>query len=185
MRFKRFLGMAALGLLVAATATAGGTKEAGPTTLVIVQPSDKTAIFENLLPVIEKGLANDGLNLKLDVIFVPWSDLATKTQVMLAGQDQIDLMFDAPWLHMNEMIAQGYYEELTSLLNQYGPNILRTRPKEMWDANRFNGKIMGIPLGLFFQQPHGWVVRADLRQKLGFSPLKTYDDIVKYSVSFR
>ncbi len=185
MSFKRFLGLAALGILVAATAMAGGTKEAGPTTLVIVQPSDKTAIFENLLPVIEKGLANDGLNVKLDVIFVPWSDLATKTQVMLAGQDQIDLMFDAPWLHMNEMIAQGYYEELTSLLNSYGPNILRTRPKEMWDANRFNGKIMGIPLGLFFQQPHGWVVRADLRQKLGFSPLKTYDDIVKYSYAVK
>jgi putative aldouronate transport system substrate-binding protein len=172
--------------LVIVGASASGGKEAGaPTTLVIVQPSDKTAIFDSLLPVIQKGLAADGLNLKLDVIFVPWSDLATKTQVMLAGQDQVDLIFDAPWLHMNQMIAQGYYEELTSLLNSDGPNILRTRPKEMWDANKFNGKIMGIPLGLFFQQPHGWVVRADLRQKLGFSPLKTYDDVVKYAYAVK
>jgi putative aldouronate transport system substrate-binding protein len=55
----------------------------------------------------------------------------------------------------------------------------------MWDANKFNGKIMGIPLGLFFQQPHGWVVRADLREKLGFAPLKTYDDIVKYAYAVK
>jgi putative aldouronate transport system substrate-binding protein len=186
MRLKSFLWVTVLAVLVVMGAAATGTKEAGtPTTLVIVQPSEKTAIFDSLLPVIEKGLAADGLNLKLDVIFVPWSDLSTKTQVMLAGQDKIDLIFDAPWLHMNQMIAQGYYEELTSLLNANGPNILRTRPKEMWDANKFNGKIMGIPLGLFFQQPHGWVVRADLRAKLGLAPLKTYDDIVKYAYAVK
>ena len=186
MDFKRFLCLIVLGAFIVVGAAATGAKEAAkPTTLVIVQPSEKTAIFDSLLPVIEKGLAADGLNLKLDVIFVPWSDLSTKTQVMLAGQDQIDLIFDAPWLHMNQMIAQGYYEELTSLLKSYGPNILRTRPQEMWDANKFGGKIMGIPLGLFFQQPHGWVVRADLREKLGFAPLKTYDDIVKYSYAVK
>jgi putative aldouronate transport system substrate-binding protein len=182
MSFKNVICILLLGVCLVAGVSATGSKEAGaPTTIVVVQPSDKTAIFDNLLPVIEKGLQADGVNVKLDVIFVPWSDLATKTQVMLAGQDNVDLMFDAPWLHMNQMIAQGYYEELTSLLNQYGPNILRTRPQEMWDANKFNGKIMGIPLGLFFQQPHGWVVRADLRQKLGLAPLKTYDDIIKYA----
>jgi len=182
----RSLFLILLGSLIAMGGWAAGTKEAAkPVTLVVVQPSEKTPIFDDLLPVIEKGLAADGVNVTLDVIFVPWSDLSTKTQVMLAGQDQIDLIFDAPWLHMNQMIAQGYYEELTSLLNSHGPNILRTRPKEMWDANKFNGKIMGIPLGLFFQQPHGWVVRADLREKLGFSPLATYDDIVKYAYAVK
>jgi putative aldouronate transport system substrate-binding protein len=183
---SKFFWLVLVGIFIAMGAFATGAKEgAKPVTLVVVQPSDKTPIFDNLLPVIEKNLAADGLNLKLDVIMVPWSDLSTKTQVMLAGQDQIDLIFDAPWLHMNQMIAQGYYEELTDLLNKYGPNILRTRPKEMWDANRFGGKIMGIPLGLFFQQPHGWVVRADLREKLGFAPLKTYDEVVKYAYAVK
>ena len=122
MSLKKVLCLIVLGALVVAGAFANGGKEAGaPTTLVVVQPSDKTAIFDSLLPVIEKGLAADGVNVKLDVIFVPWSDLATKTQVMLAGQDNIDLIFDAPWLHMNQMIAQGYYEELTSLLNSVRP----------------------------------------------------------------
>lgn len=182
---KRFLCLALMGAIAVMAAMAGGAKETPPTKLVIVQPSEKTAIFDSLLPEIEKKLAADGLKVKLDVIMVPWSDLATKTQVMLAGQDEIDLIFDAPWLHMNQMIAQGYYEELSSLLKSHGSNILRTRPQEMWDANKFNGKIMGIPLGLYFQQPHGWVVRADLRQKLGFSPLKTYDDIVKYAYAVK
>jgi putative aldouronate transport system substrate-binding protein len=185
MRLRVVLALVVVAILAAGGVFATPAKEAGQTKLVIVQPSEKTAIFDSLLPVIEQKLAADGLALKLDVIFVPWSDLSTKTQVMLAGQDQIDLIFDAPWLHMNQMIAQGYYEELTDLLNKYGSNILRTRPQEMWDANKFNGKIMGIPLGLFFQQPHGWVVRADLRKKLGFAPLATYDDIVKYAYAVK
>ncbi len=186
MDLKRIVCAAALAVLAAAAALASGAKETGGAVkLVIVQPSDKTAIFDNLLPVIEQRLAADGVKVKLDVIFVPWSDLSTKTQVMLAGQDQVDLIFDAPWLHMNQMIAQGYYEELSDLLSKHGANILRTRPKEMWDANRFGGRIMGIPLGLYFQQPHGWVVRADLRKKLGFAPLKSYDDIVKFAYAVK
>ncbi len=186
MGLKRVLCAIALAALVAGGAWASGAKEAGkPTTLVIVQPDQKMPIFDDLLPVIEKKLADSGLNVKLDVIFVPWSDLSTKTQVMLAGQDNVDLIFDAPWLHMNQMIAQGYYVELTDLLKKSGANILRTRPKEMWDANKFDGKIMGIPLGLYFQQPHGWVVRADLRQKLGFQPLKSYDNVVKFAYAVK
>jgi putative aldouronate transport system substrate-binding protein len=186
MSLKRFFIGVLVGAIAVMTVAAMGTTGAGSATkLVIVQPSEKTAIFDSLLPVIEKNLAADGLKLKLDVIFVPWSDLATKTQVMLAGQDQIDLIFDAPWLHMNQMIAQGYYEELTSLLNSYGSNILRTRPKEMWDANKFDGKIMGIPLGLFFQQPHSWSIRKDLREGLAFKPITTYDDLVKYAYAVK
>ncbi len=186
MNLKRILRGVLVGAAIVAMATlagcAGGGKE---TTLVIVQPSEKTAIFDSVLPVIEKNLAADGLKLKLDVIFVPWSDLATKTQVMLAGQDQIDLIFDAPWLHMNQMIAQGYYEELTTLLNKHGKNILRTRPQQMWDANKFDGKIMGIPLGLFFQQPHSWSIRKDLREGLGLQPVTTYEDLAKYAYAVK
>jgi putative aldouronate transport system substrate-binding protein len=186
MSLKRLLVGVLVGAVAVASLAAMGSTGAGTATkLTIVQPSEKTAIFDSLLPVIEKNLAADGLKLKLDVIFVPWSDLATKTQVMLAGQDQIDLIFDAPWLHMNQMIAQGYYEELSSLLAKVGPNILRTRPQEMWDANKFDGKIMGIPLGLFFQQPHSWSIRKDLREGLGFQPLKTYDELVKYAYAVK
>ncbi len=186
MSLKRLIVVVLVGALAVTSLAAMGAQGAGATTkLTIVQPSEKTAIFDSVLPVIEKNLAADGLNLKLDVIFVPWSDLATKTQVMLAGQDQIDLIFDAPWLHMNQMIAQGYYEELSGLLDKYGSNILRTRPKEMWDANKFDGKIMGIPLGLFFQQPHSWSIRKDLREGLGFKPIATYDDLVKYAYAVK
>jgi putative aldouronate transport system substrate-binding protein len=181
MNLRRCLCALALATIVLAGAMAADK----PTTLVIVQPSDKTAIFDDLLPVIEQKLAGDGLALKLDVIFVPWSDLATKTQLMLSGQDNVDLIFDAPWLHMNQMIAQGYYQELSPLLAKYGANITRTRPKEMWDANKFDGKVMGIPLGLYFQQPHGWVVRADLRKKLGLSPIKSYDELVKFAYAVK
>jgi putative aldouronate transport system substrate-binding protein len=171
--------------IVLAACLGTGLFAAGTPTLTIVLPDAKMAIYDDLKPVIEQGLAKDGINLELDIIYVPWSDLGTKTQLMLAGQDDIDLIFDAPWLHMNQMIAQGYYEELSGLLKSYGPNIVRTRPQQMWDANKFDGKVMGVPLGLFFQQPHGYVVRADLRDKLGYKPLKSWGDIVKYAYAVK
>ena len=181
MKDKRLFSVIALAACVGMAIFAAGT----PQTLTIVLPDAKMAIYDDLKPVIEQGLAKDGIDVKLDIIYVPWSDLSTKTQVMLTGQDNIDLIFDAPWLHMNQMIAQGYYEELSGLLKSYGSNIVRTRPQQMWDANKFDGKIMGVPLGLFFQQPHNYVVRADLRAKLGLKPLKSWDDLVKYAYAVK
>lgn len=147
--------------------------------LKIVLPGDRPTDIDKVVAAAEAKM-KDTVNVKLDLVFVPWADLAQKTQVMLFSGEPVDLIFDAPWNHIQEMDAQGFYEPLEELLKSYGPNVLSTRPQLMWDANKFGGRIIGVPLGDMFGGGNHYDVRKDIRLKLGFPEIKTYDDLLKF-----
>lgn len=165
-----------------ANPSSGASQKASKTeevTLKVVLPGDKSSTYDSMKSQIDEK-TEAALHAKMDVVFVSFADIAQKTQVMLAGGEPVDLMFDAPWMHMNQMISAGYYSELSDLVKQYGPNVQKNRPQEMWDSNKFDGKIMGVPLGIYMVQPHSFEIRKDLREKLGMGPIRTYDDFYKY-----
>lgn len=151
-----------------------------PVTLKIMIPGDRPPDMDLVIAEAEKRM-KDTINVKLDIVFVPWADLGQKTQVTLASGENIDLIFDAPWLHINQMIADGYYEPLDDLLKQYGKNVLEKRPQQMWDANKYDGKIMAVPLGLVYMAGNAYVVRKDIREKLGVPPIKTYKELIDFA----
>ncbi|MBE1440979.1 DUF3502 domain-containing protein [Paenibacillus sp. OAS669] len=162
----------------------GDGKKQEPVTLKIMVPGDRPKDFDEVIQEAEKRMANS-VNVKLDVVFVPWADLAQKTQVTLSSGEEIDLIFDAPWLHLTQQIAAGSYAPLDDLLRQYGPTILKNRPQQMWDANKFDGKIMGIPNGNSFLQGRVYYVRKDLREQLNIPPIKTYDELIRFAYAVR
>ena len=99
----------------------------------------------------------------------------------LASGENIDLIFDAPWLHINQMIANGFYEPLDDLLAQYGQTVLEKQPQQMWDYNKYGGKIMAVPLGVSYMSGNSYMVRKDIREKLGVPPIKTYEDLIDFA----
>ncbi|MFD0695382.1 ABC transporter substrate-binding protein [Paenibacillus sp. GCM10027628] len=153
-------------------------------TLKMMIPGDRPPHMDLVIAEAEKRM-KDTVNAKLDIVFVPWADLAQKTQVTLASGENIDLIFDAPWLHINQMISNGYYEPLDDLLPKYGKTILDKRPKQMWDANKYDGKIMAIPLGVSYMAGNSYMIRKDIREKLGIPPIKTYDDMIKFAYAVK
>src|SRR4051812_35735852 len=56
------------------------TQKLDPVTLKIMIPGDRPANMDAIIAEAEKRMA-DTQNVKLDVTFVPWADLAQKTQV--------------------------------------------------------------------------------------------------------
>lgn len=151
-----------------------------PVTLKIILPGDRPADMDLIIKEAEKRMA-DTINVKLNLVFVPWSDLAQKTQVMLASGEDVDLIFDAPWLHMEQMISAGYYEPLEDLLSKYGQDAVKVRSEQMFDANKFQGKIYALPLGNTHLAGRTYLVRKDLREKYGLPPIQTYDDLIKFA----
>ncbi|WP_337102739.1 extracellular solute-binding protein [Paenibacillus sp. YIM B09110] len=191
---KKWLKLSAMLLITAllAAACSGNTGEKSdngengqkvssePVTLKIVMPGDRPADMDKVIAEIENRIKGT-LNVKLDVIFSSWSDIHQKTQIMLTSGEQVDLMFEAPWMHLDSMASAGYYEPLEDLLNEYGKNILAARPQQMWDANKINGQVLAIPLGNSFYKPTTYYIRKDLREKLGLQPMQSYDDIVTFA----
>jgi putative aldouronate transport system substrate-binding protein len=150
-----------------------------PVTLKIMIPGDRPPGMDEIIKEAEKRM-DGNLNVKLDIVFIPFADLKQKTQVVLASAENVDLIFDAPWVHINEMIAAGSYEPLDDLLQEHGQSILASRPKEMWDANKFQGKIYGIPLGAYHLQGKGYIIRKDIREKLGIDPIQSFEDLLNF-----
>lgn len=163
----------------AAPSGSAGTK-LDPVTLKIVLPGDRPPDMDAVIQEAEKRMA-DTLNVKLDVVFVPFSDLAQKTQVMLASGEDVDLIFDAPWLHMDQMVSAGYYEPMEDLLAKYGQDAVKVRSQQMFDANKFQGKIYALPMGNSHLAGRTYLVRKDLREKYGLPPIKTYDDLINFA----
>ena len=155
------------------------------TTLKIMIPGDRPAAMDQVLAEAQKRMAATGLNLTLDVTFVPWSDLGQKTQIVLASGEAIDLIFDAPWLHLPQMVSKGFYEPLAPLLAQNGPNVLKAIPKALLDANTYDGKLMALPLTNAYLSGRTYLVRKDLRTQLGVAPIKSWDELVKFAYTVK
>lgn len=97
---------------------------------------------------------------------------------MSAGED-FDMYLDAPWLSMTQMIASGSIiplDDLVATRNELKASI----PDQMWEANKFEGKIMGVPLGTTQGAMNGFLIRKDLREKYGMSELKMVADVEKF-----
>ncbi|MFS0726749.1 ABC transporter substrate-binding protein [Paenibacillus sp. 1P07SE] len=163
----------------------GGTTQPGNTnssaaqevvTLSAVFPGDTPVGFDRVLGAVNEKLVTDGLGINLTIQFVPWDDYGTKTNLMTTAGDEFDMFLDAPWLHIHDMIAKGAILKLDDYIAD-APNLQASIPDEMWDANRFGGDIMAIPLGTTQGYYKGFTIRKDLREKYGLPEIQTMEEL--------
>jgi len=159
-----------------------GTKPDEPKPIVKLKaifPGDAPQGFDAVLQAVNDKLKADNIGAALNIQFIPWSDYGSATSVKIAAQEDLDMYLDAPWLHMNQLIASGSLLELDNLVAAR-QDLVASIPDMMWEANKYNGKIMGIPLGTTQGLIYGFKVRKDLREKYGLPEIKTLDDMVKF-----
>lgn len=99
----------------AAAASAGSTGTPAPTTLKIYMFGQAEG-FDAVKQKFEEE-TKDTLNIKLDIV---WSDSKThmeKIPLMMANQEEADLVFDAYWMNLSTMHNQGAYASLNEYFN--------------------------------------------------------------------
>ncbi|RRJ64883.1 extracellular solute-binding protein [Paenibacillus oralis] len=200
MRLKKWFGAAtatvlALSLMLAGCggkAGTGGNEGNAPTntesttsapketvTLKAYFPGDKPAGFDDVLQAVNDKLKADNVGAALNINFLPWSDYGNAVSVKMSAGEDFDMYLDAPWLSMNQMIASNSLLELDAMVAER-PELKASIPDEMWNYNKFDGKIMGIPLGTTQGPVYGLLIRKDLREKYGLPELKTLEDLEKF-----
>ncbi|WP_334073256.1 MULTISPECIES: extracellular solute-binding protein [Paenibacillus] len=200
MRLKKWFGavtttVLALSLMLAGCGgktETGGNKGNSPTntesatsapketvTLKAYFPGDKPAGFDDVLQAVNDKLKADNVGAALNINFLPWSDYGNAVSVKMSAGEDFDMYLDAPWLSMNQMIASNSLLELDAMVAER-PELKASIPDEMWDYNKFDGKIMGIPLGTTQGPVYGLLIRKDLREKYGLPELKTLEDLEKF-----
>lgn len=147
-----------------------------PVTLKIMFPGDPPGNWDEVKSEMEARL-KDSLNVKLNVVFIPWSDVRQKRQVALSSAEDYDLIWDNDPV---QNIAAGLYEPLDELIDQHGTDITANRTPELMEANKVNGKLYAVPLEVNFIRPWTFVIRKDIREELGIEPIKNYDELIKF-----
>lgn len=133
------------------------------------------------------GLVNDYLkpfNTELAVTFMSWSDYQTMYSLVLAGGEQVDLIFTAPWCYMYTEAAKGTLYELTDdFIATNMPLASKYQDKESWSETTISGKTIAVPSNV--AQPMGKIVaiRKDLADKHGIGELKTWDDYKNFMLT--
>lgn len=119
----------------------------------------------NIIP--EMGIEDDKLNL-----------------IMASGQEYDAIkMNDKPYL-LATYINNGVVQDLTDLIEEFGPNLKAAFSQEMWDKVSVDGRIYAIPESDSNDIENGIVVRKDWLDKLGLDLPTTVDEFYDMLVAF-
>ncbi len=138
-------------------------------------PNDWNQVYE---------LINERLkpfNTRLEVTFMSWSDYTTLYPLVLAGGEQVDLIFTAPWCFMHSEAAKGSFYTLSpEFIDKYMPLTSQYQADGSWAETTIGGKIVAVPSNR--AQPMGKIVavRQDLMDKYGIAPLANWKDFMSF-----
>lgn len=144
-----------------------------PVTLKILFFNDKPAHFDEVLDEFYKR-TKDTLNVTLDFEFNPVPDHKQKLLLIAAAGEEYDLVFDAPWMHIEKLAKDGAYLNLDKYFhNDDYPGLKKNFSKTYLDSNKFYGHTYGVPVTKELDSLEAIGIRSDLMEKYGFKEIKT------------
>lgn len=153
---KRILA-AMLTLSMVVSMTACGNSEAGeskdsaknngngdePYTVTMVlngstQP-DEERIEQKINEILEPEL-----NANLDIVVLPWASASQQLQLMLSGDEKIDVFYTQATNAVQYMNA-GQIIDMSELIDKYGTNIKQIYGEDIAKINQIEGFVYGVP----------------------------------------
>lgn len=126
------------------------------------------------------GLVNEYLqpfNTELAVTFMSWSDYQTMYSLVLAGGEDVDIIFTAPWCYMYTEASKGSFYELTEDFRAaYMPLTNKYQAPESWDETTISGKTIAVPTNTAQAAGKIVAIRQDIADKYGISSLDSWED---------
>lgn len=157
-----------------------GGDQPAPTSLTFMFFGDKPTDMEKIVQEFESRTRHT-LNLSIHTEWDSPEEYKQKVRLRLAAGEEIDGVFDASWMNIENNIAQGYYQVLDHYFNNDDyPGLKKAFPAEYLDANRIGGHIYAVPFTQFFHDIEVVFIRKDLREKYNMEPLQSYDDLKRY-----
>ncbi|WP_135556248.1 extracellular solute-binding protein [Paenibacillus cymbidii] len=157
-----------------------GSNAGAPVTLTYVSPGSAPTDAAKRFDAINKKLAADGLNIKVDFQFIGWDAWEQKTNLMLSSNEAFDnLTIMEDLIKTSAYAGRGAIVPIDSYLEKY-PNLKKAFPDYVWDGMKINGKIYSIPV--FYRE---WAndyemitYRSDLLKKYNLQPPKTQAEML-------
>lgn len=148
----------------AASGSTAKTEEKGePYTVTMVlqgttQP-DEERIEEKINEILEPEL-----NAKLDIVVLPWASASQQLQLMLSGDEKIDVLYTGAATAIQYMHS-GQIMDMSDLLDKYGTNLKNIFGEDVIKCNQVGGFVYGVPTQIERGSIPAIFMRKDLVEK--------------------
>ncbi len=160
------------------TESAGSKQDGGeePYTVTMMFIGNTQDDEQKVEEAINKLTMKD-LNMKLDIMLVPWANANEQQRLMLSGGEKLDLMVGQAYQAANFVSTQAVYD-LSEMIDKYGTNIKENMGDNAKVAN-INGFVYGIPNVCDWYRQASIMVRKDWLEEAGFQEedIKSVDDL--------
>lgn len=153
-----------------------------PYTVNMYLIGDKPNDWDKVLELVNAYL--EPFNTELAVTFMSWSDYQTMYSLVLAGGEQVDLIFTAPWCYMYTEAAKGSFYELSDeFITDYMPLAAKYQAEESWDETTISGTTVAVPSNQAAPVNKIVAIRQDIADKYGISSLSSWDDYMNFMLA--
>jgi ABC-type glycerol-3-phosphate transport system substrate-binding protein len=153
-----------------------------PLTIYLYMVGDTPKDIDAVMAKANEEYFKPILNSTVEIAFISWGDITTKYSLVLAGGEDVDLVFTAPWNYYVQEAAKGSFLELTEDFRaRWMPQTQKEMPMVAWLQMLTKGKIYAAPQMVSQSDNYKYVViRDDLRAKHGVSEPADWASIETY-----
>lgn len=147
------------------TESGSGAADAGgePYTVTMVlngtQQPDEERIEQKVNEILEKEL-----NARLDLVVLPWASATQQLQLMLAGDEKIDVFYTNA-TNAVQYMHSGQIMDMSDLISQYGTNLKDIFGEDVLKSNSVEGFLYGVPTQIERGSIPAIFMRKDLVEK--------------------
>lgn len=160
----------------------GNTDLSSDYTVNLYLIGDKPNDYQRVEDLVNEYL--EPFNTSIATTIMSWSDYQTMYSLVLAGGEQVDLIFTAPWCYMFTEAPKGSFKELNEEFREkYMPLTNKYQAPESWDETTIQGKTIAVPSDEASPMGKIVAVRKDLMDKYGIDDLENWDDYMEYMLT--
>ena len=166
-----------LGLGLAGCTPASSSSSLSGTSMAIM-PSTAPSSWNTVLAQANKQLQKDH-GFTLNAQFINWQNYGQQALLKFTAGAKFDTALQALWLNMAQLQQSHSLADLTAEIDKW-PNLKKQLSSQLIEANKWSGKLWGIPQVNSAARLQHFSIRKDLADKLGFSDIQDYDTLEKY-----
>lgn len=180
---KLTLLLLALALVLSVTPVAAlAEAEAEVHPMRYVQPGTLPIDYETGIAAVNEKLAADGVDIKVEIIRIPWGEYDTKLNLMLSTGEAFELLHVMQDVkNMSALAAMGAIVSVDPYLDKY-PELTNKFTETEWLGALYNGEHYAIPCSWrSFDNLMSYMnVRVDVMNAVGYDefPSNSVDDVI-------
>lgn len=143
----------------------------------------ETSGLEPVLDELHRQMDADQLGLRMDITTVPASEYVSALSLKLQSREDLDLVFNAPWMNLGSLIDSGMCMDLSSFFNNSAyPGLEKAFPADYIEANKFYRRVYAVPITNAYHDPLGIYYRKDLLRSagLGFDTITNEEELLAF-----